>query len=217
MGQKWHIVSHNQIPTELKLKKLGFCNEWFAVVSYLAEFSLNKPTCVCKKHFNWIQTLNNYMGRFKRIWYLSPMRAAKVQGSLCICAVSPEPSLLAHTSSELRGTFRQKARSQAPLNGWACAVKICHDGMREDTNSLDGAHILSSGIWMHFNISIGQFLYISDYKNLSWVWGEGHCFASQSCAEWSQTVILRDRFFCPHRTTMIDSFSCIPFDLQRLI
>ena len=32
------------------------------------------------------------------------------------------------TSSESRGTFRQKARSLAPLNGWACAVKICHDG-----------------------------------------------------------------------------------------
>ena len=78
--------------------------------------------------------------RVKRIWYLSPMRAAKVQASLRIRAVSPEPSLLAHTSSESRGTFRQKARSLAPLNGWACAVKICHDGMLEDTNSLDGAH-----------------------------------------------------------------------------
>ena len=58
-----------------------------------------------------------YMDRVKRIWYLSPMRAAKVQASLCICAVSPEPSLLAHTGSESRGTFRQKARSLAPLNG----------------------------------------------------------------------------------------------------
>ena len=66
-----------------------------------------------------------YMDRVKRIWY----------------AVSPEPPLLAHTSSESRGTFRQKARSLAPLNGWACAVKICHDGMLEDTNWLDGAHI----------------------------------------------------------------------------
>ena len=69
------------------------------------------------------------------------MRAAKVQASLHIRAVSPEPSLLAHTSSESRGTFRQKARSLAPLNGWACAVKICHDGMLKDTNSLDGAQI----------------------------------------------------------------------------
>ena len=56
-------------------------------------------------------------------------------------AVSPEPPLLTHTSSESRGTFRQKARSLAPLNGWACAVKICHDWMLEDINSLDGAHM----------------------------------------------------------------------------
>ena len=81
----------------------------------------------------------NNLDRVKRIWYLSPMRAAKVQASLRICAVSPEPSLLAHTSSESRGTFRLKARSLAPLNGWAWAVKICHDGMLEDTNSLGGA------------------------------------------------------------------------------
>ena len=79
------------------------------------------------------------LDRVKRIWYLSPMRAAKVQASLRIRAVSPEPSLLAHTSSESRRTFRQKARSLAPLNGWACAVKICNDGMLEDTKSLDGA------------------------------------------------------------------------------
>ena len=81
-------------------------------------------------------------GPRQRIWYLSPMRAAKVQASLRIREVSSEPSLLAHTSSESRGTFRQKARSLAPLNGWACAVKICHDGMLEYTNSLDGAHIV---------------------------------------------------------------------------
>ena len=81
------------------------------------------------------------MGRVKRTWYLSPMRAAKVQANLRIRAVSPEPPLLAHTSSESRGTFRQKARSLAPLNSWACAVKMCHDGMLEYTNSLDGAHI----------------------------------------------------------------------------
>ena len=86
------------------------------------------------------------MDRVKRIWYLSPMRAAKVQASLRIRAVSPEPPLLAHTNSESRGTFRQKARSLAFLNGWACAVKLCNDGMLEDTNSLDRAHIISSVI-----------------------------------------------------------------------
>ena len=82
------------------------------------------------------------LGRVKRIWYLSPMRAAKVQASLRIREVSPEPPLLAHTRSESRGTFRQNVRSLAPLNGWAYAIKICHDGMLEDTNSLDAAQFM---------------------------------------------------------------------------
>ena len=90
---------------------------------------------------NYIMLLD-FMGCVKRIWYLSPMRAAKVQASLRMRAVSPEPPLLTHTGNELRGTFRQKARSLAPLNGWACAVKICHDGMLEDTNSLAAALIM---------------------------------------------------------------------------
>ena len=88
--------------------------------------------------------VRGHMDCVKRIWYLSPMRAAKVQASLRTRAVSPEPSLLPHTSSESRGTFRQKTRSLVPLNGWTCAVEICHDGMLEDTNSLDGAHIYST-------------------------------------------------------------------------
>ena len=83
------------------------------------------------------------MGRVKQIWYLSPMRTAKVQASLRIRAVSPEPPLPAHTSSESRGTFREKARSLAPQNGWACAVKICHHGMLEDTNSLDAPQLVT--------------------------------------------------------------------------
>ena len=90
------------------------------------------------------------MGRVKRIWYLSPMRAAKVQASLRIHAVSPETPLLAHTSSESRGTSRQKARSLAPLNGWACAVKICHDGMLEDTNLLGAPQIIFIGCLLLF-------------------------------------------------------------------
>ena len=76
------------------------------------------------------------------------MRAATVQVSLRIRAVSPEPPVLAHTSSESRGTFRQKARSLASLNGWACTVTVCHDGMLEDTNSLDAGHFAS--IKLHF-------------------------------------------------------------------
>ena len=107
---------------------------------------------------NFATFVDLYMDRVKRIWYLSHMRAAKVKASLRIRAVSPEPSLLAHTSSESRGTFRQKARSLAPLNGWACAVKICHDGMLEDTNSLDGAHILLYGHFIEENTTHSSML-----------------------------------------------------------
>ena len=96
------------------------------------------------------------MGRVKRIWYLSPMRAAKVQASLLIRTVSPEPPLLAHTSSESRGTFRQKARSLAPLNGWACAVKICQDGMLEDTNSLDAVQMIITILTKLYAISVSS-------------------------------------------------------------
>ena len=107
------------------------------------------------KFYGW----SDHIDRVKRIWYLSPMRGAKVQASLRIRAVSPEPSPLAHRSSESRGTFRQKARSLAPLNGWGCAVKMCHDGMLEDTNSLDGAHIhlgLNLYAWYHDASSSGS-------------------------------------------------------------
>ena len=83
------------------------------------------------------------------------MRAAKVQARLRIRAVSPEPSLLAHTSSESRGTFRQKVRSLASLNGWACAVKTCHDGMLEDTNSLAGAQGMA-----YLDTIIGKYLFV---------------------------------------------------------
>ena len=105
------------------------------------------------------------MDRVKRNWYLSPMRAAKVQASLRIRAVSPEPSLLAHTSSESRGTFRQKARSLAPLNGWACAVKVCHDGMLEDTNSLDGAHMIQPYL-IYINYSAPFITFLVIFVNL---------------------------------------------------
>ena len=91
------------------------------------------------------------------------MRAAKVQASLRIRAVSPEPPLLAHRSSESRGTFRQKARSVDPLNGWACAVEICHDGMLEDTNSLDGAQLIYV-INIQMNMNAFKLFYLFQMK-----------------------------------------------------
>ena len=51
-----------------------------------------------KKSFHAVLELHwkaYHMDRVKRIWYLSPMRAAKVQARLPIHAVSPEPPLLA--------------------------------------------------------------------------------------------------------------------------
>ena len=77
--------------------------------------------------------------------------------------ISPEPSLLAHTSSESRGTFRRKARSLAPLNGWACAVKICNDGMLEDTNSLDAAHMIEF-LYDHSRMGTYHYDAVSDYS-----------------------------------------------------
>ena len=120
---------------------------FFSTITYMTsseKFNVRKLWVICMYFVSFAFVCSEIykMGRIKRIWYLSPMRAAKVQVSLRIRAVSPEPPLLTHTSSESRGTFRQKARSLAPLNGWACTFKICHDGMLKDTNSLDAAQIM---------------------------------------------------------------------------
>ena len=61
-----------------------------------------------------------------------------------------------HPRSESRGTFRQKAKSLAPLNGWPCAVKICHNGMLEDTNSLDEAYMLKCNLNITNTFGIGK-------------------------------------------------------------
>ena len=128
------------------------------------------------------------MDRVKRIWYLSPMRAAKVQASLRIRAVSPEPPLLAHTSSESRGTFRQKARSLAPLNGWACAVKICHDGMLEDTNSLDAVHIYFLSMlftsWKWGKMPSKKHLIYIEIGYKHYIWAPSSEFVSSSIPSW---------------------------------
>ena len=89
---------------------------------------------------------------FKRKFTIGPHQANLVLIAYASSEGSDEPAharSLARTSaarsySESRGTFRQKARSLAPLNDWACAVKICHDGMLEDINSLDGAQLVLS-------------------------------------------------------------------------
>ena len=141
MGRIYIGTRHSRVILQI------FCNLLFALFSRIVKVF----------HSNFIP----YLDRVKRIWYLSPMRAAKVQASLRIRAVSPEPTLLAHTRSESKGTFRQKARSLGLLSGWACAVKIYHDGMLEDTNSLDGAHFLRNiarnKVLLRFNV---RFIFI---------------------------------------------------------
>ena len=67
------------------------------------------------------------MDRVKRIWYLPAFAQSRQNlGYSLIQAVSQEEP-----------SDRKPDQSLA----WACAVKTCHDGMLEDTNSLDAAHI----------------------------------------------------------------------------
>ena len=54
------------------------------------------------------------MDRVKRIWYLSPMRAAKVQASLRIRAVSPEPSLLAQNKQGVKKNLQIESQIPGP-------------------------------------------------------------------------------------------------------
>ena len=76
--------------------------------------------------------------------------------------------------------------------------------------------------WLHicFERSLTAKL---QYKNLSWMWG-GDSKIRPRVTVWNHEalptdaiVILKDRFFYPHQTTMIDFFSGISFDLQHLI
>ena len=89
----------------------------FQLLSTCIEFSRN--TCILEMIGIKQDCYSNGPGQANLV-----LIAYEVQASLRIRAVSPEPPLLAHTSSESRGTFRQKASSLAHLNGWACAVKI---------------------------------------------------------------------------------------------
>ena len=97
------------------------------------------------------------------------MLAAKVKASLRIRAVSPEPPLLAYTSSESRGTVRQKARSLALLDGWACAVKICHDGVLDAPQLMFG--LLSHPIFWQYLV-----VYNCRYKH--------HCVVCHTFKHW---------------------------------
>ena len=76
----------------------------------------------------WRKMLTSFM--YRLIW-----AGSSEFGSYHLCeqrrfgrsCASPESQLLAQASNKSRGTFRQKARSLAPLNDWAWAVQIFHD------------------------------------------------------------------------------------------
>ena len=69
-----------------------------------------------------MKTLWKYMSQLMRLWYLShTRRPAKAQASLRICAVSLEPSLVAHIKYGSRRRIRPKIRHLAPSDGCACA------------------------------------------------------------------------------------------------
>ena len=65
--------------------------------------AIKEVSSIVIKFKNAVTIGAGHMDCVKPFWYLSPMRAAKVQASLRIRAVSPEPPLLAHTSSEIPG------------------------------------------------------------------------------------------------------------------
>ena len=61
-----------------------------------------------------------WMSQLMRFWYLSHRRPGKAQASLCIRAVSPEPSMFAHMKYGSRWRVWPKIRHLAPLDGCAC-------------------------------------------------------------------------------------------------
>ena len=65
----------------------------------------------------------SFMGQHVRFLYLSHRRVAMAQASLRICAVSPEPSLLAYTNYGCKGKFRVKIRPPASLDTSVWAFK----------------------------------------------------------------------------------------------
>ena len=56
----------------------------------------------------------------------------------------------------------------APLNGWTCVVKICHDGMLEDINSLDAPHMYILTMESHLFQLLWEWLYIKMVPCFCW-------------------------------------------------
>ena len=84
------------------------------------------------------------MDRVKQILYLSPMWTATVQASLRIRAVSPEPPLLALTSSESRG-LEPSSRKPDPLSLWMAG----HAQLKFVMTECSKTQIRSTGLKRH--------------------------------------------------------------------
>ena len=99
----------------------GFYNEAYYVVIYLVPCSRIgfSPGEEGADQY----TSQVHLSQFMRLWYLSHRRPSKAQVSLRIRAVSPEPSLFAHTKYGSRRRVRPKFRHLAPLDGCACAFE----------------------------------------------------------------------------------------------
>ena len=71
------------------------------------------------EYFTPVQHHSDIMTHLMRLWYLSHRRPAKAQASLCIRAVSPEPSLRTHMKYGNRRRVRPKIKHLAPLDDCA--------------------------------------------------------------------------------------------------
>ena len=80
-----------------------------------------------------------------RLWYLSHRRPVKVQASLRIRAVSPEPSLFAYIKYGSIRRVRPKIRHLAPLDGCTCAFEEWVYGGLKVPWSHDMAHLKLGG------------------------------------------------------------------------
>ena len=148
MTEKLLKVTLNRINNNHTWTILGRKKNYHRVPLNIAYFRWHAPR---DKRFCWTFVRNS-----EQDWKLLVLLNGPRQANLVLIAYassegSGEPAhlrSLARTSAArsykqwVKRNLQTESRSVASLNGWACAVKIYHDGMLEDTNSLDGAQML---------------------------------------------------------------------------
>ena len=91
--------------------------------------------------------LVNHLSQLMRLWDLSHRRPVKAHVSLCIRAVSSEPSLFAHMKYGIRQSVRPNIGDLAPLR-----MRVGRMGLRRTKSTIiswDGSfHFLISTSWM---------------------------------------------------------------------